>query len=124
MALALGSPQDQVRVASGLDMIAGIWLFVSSFVFRHSGVMAMDLAVIGVIVAILAAARAFGGYRPSWPSWVNAMLGLWVLVSPWLMTRAVEPQTMWNAVITGFVIIVLAIWSALATEANEAAGQH
>jgi hypothetical protein len=120
MALALGTHQEQVKVTSGLDMLAGIWLFASVFIFRQPGSMQVDLAVIGVIVAILAASRAFGKYRPSWPSWVNAILGLWVLVSPWALNRAMESAAMWNSVITGVVIVVLAIWSALAAETEDA----
>jgi hypothetical protein len=119
MALAVGSPRAQVRVASGLDVIAGLWLLVSAFIFRVGDVAAWDLAIIGLIVAVLASVRWLGGYKPSWPSWVNSILGLWVMVSPWTLSRSLDHDLVWNSVITGFIIVTLAIWSALATEADE-----
>jgi hypothetical protein len=106
----------QVKLASGLDTLAGIWLLISAFLMPINGVVAWDLAIIGLIVAVLAAVRAFGDYKPSWPSWVNAVLGLWVLVNPWIMARTMSEGTMWNCVITGLIIIVLAVWSALASD--------
>jgi hypothetical protein len=50
---------------------------------------------------------------------VNAILGLWVVISPWIVDRTANRDLMWNSVVTGFVIIVLAVWSAIATEPNE-----
>ena len=125
MPLAVRPQREQVRVASGLDMLAGLWLVLSAFVFRSSPELIWDLALIGGVVAILSGVRALGGYRPSWPSWVNAILGLWVLTSPWILGRVAYPDMLWNAVITGAVIIMLAIWSALATDVElENAGPH
>jgi hypothetical protein len=118
--MAVAMPQRQIRVASGLDTLAGIWLFISALIFSYNAALAWDLAIVGIVVAVLAASRAFGNYRPSWPSWVNAVLGVWTIISPWVFVRTASAAMVWDAVITGIAIIVLAVWSALATDSTTA----
>lgn len=117
MALAVGSSSDQVRVSSGLDTLAGLWLSLSAFLLPLAQGPAWDLVLAGLVVAVLGAARSLGRYAPSWPSWLNAGLGLWTLLSPWVLGRAevAGRDHVWNAVITGTVILALALWAALAT---------
>lgn len=109
------SNDGQVRVASGLDIIAGLWLLISSFFLPITTELAWSCAIAGLIVTILAAIRAFGAYNRSWMSWVNVVIGVWVIASPWVLPTASD-EAIWNAVITGIVIVVLAAWSALATD--------
>jgi len=117
MAYALPHRQHrtQVQVASGLDVLAAIWLFISAFVVAGGPTMAWNNIVLGVIVFILAACRAFGAYRQAWISWVNAVLGIWVVIAPWVLLGTPSRAIIWNNVITGAVVIVFAIWSAAAT---------
>jgi hypothetical protein len=115
-------PRDQVRLASGLDTLAGAWLLVSSVTISSNGVVAWNQAIVGGVIAVMAASRAFGGYRSSWPSWLNAVLGLWTIVSPWVLARTLSAETAWNAAITGLIVIVLAVWSGLATDLEQEAG--
>jgi hypothetical protein len=112
-------PRDQARLASGLDTMAGIWLLISSVAFTGHEVLSWNQALVGSVIALLAASRAFGGYRSSWPSWVNAVLGLWTMISPWVLVRTMSAATAWNAAITGLIVIVLAVWSALATDLEQ-----
>jgi hypothetical protein len=44
-----------------------------------------------------------------WQDWVNGIVGLWVIVVPFLgLTGA---SLMWTLVVTGVVVAVLAFWS-------------
>ncbi|MFP4144482.1 MAG: SPW repeat protein [Phycisphaeraceae bacterium] len=106
--------RDQVRIASGLDTIAGIWLAISAWAVPMTEMMAWNNLILGVLIAIMAATRAFGAYGASGVSWVNVALGFWVLISPWVL-NAVTAASGWNAVIVGIVVILLAGWSAIAT---------
>ena len=42
-------------------------------------------------------------------SWLNIVLGIWVIISPFVLQFARFPAAMWNNVIVGIVIAVLAI---------------
>jgi hypothetical protein len=107
--------EGQVRVASGLDVIAGLWLLLSAFILTMTDAMAWSCGLAGAAVVILAATRAFGAYNRSWMSWVNVAIGFWVILSPWVLPTESE-DAMWNAVVTGIAIVLLAAWSALATD--------
>lgn len=51
-----------------------------------------------------------------WQDWVNFVIGLWLLFSPWILGAAnIEANYLVaNGVITGILIAVFAFWSALA----------
>ena len=42
-------------------------------------------------------------------SWVNVLLGIWVIISPFMIQFARLPAAMWNNVIVGIVIAILAL---------------
>lgn len=112
--------RNQVQTASGLNFLAGVWLFISAFVvFAHSPMVTNNI-VFGIIVALLALIRISGAYTESWLSWVNAVIGVWVIISPWVVmgTGPGGPTQamMINNCITGAVILGLGCWSALATD--------
>jgi hypothetical protein len=108
---------DQVRWASGLNIVAGLWLIISPFVLAYSGMQnaLWNDVIIGIAVAALAAIRAGGWINQAWLSWVNLVLGAWVLVSPWVLGFTGDQTALWNNVITGAIVLILGGWSALAT---------
>jgi len=42
-------------------------------------------------------------------SWLNVLLGIWVIISPFVVQFAQLPAAMWNNVIVGIVIAILAL---------------
>jgi heme/copper-type cytochrome/quinol oxidase subunit 3 len=70
-----------------------------------------------VIVGILLIAAALGAiFVPSiWEEWTEAVLGLWLAVSPWVLGFSALQSATVTAVATGVVILVLALW-VLATD--------
>ena len=42
-------------------------------------------------------------------SWVNVLFGIWVMISPFIVQFARLPAAMWNNVIVGIVIALLAL---------------
>lgn len=108
--------RDEVLTASGLNVLAGIWLIIAPFVLGYSdGDPYWNDIVFGAIIAVLALARVSGAYRMPELSWINALIGAWIFVSAfWLDDSA---RASWNDVILGIVVFVLAISSATASEA-------
>lgn len=109
---------DQVRMASGLDTAAGLWLIISAFTLAESPAGFWNFLIVGLLVGAMALARATRAQEQAGLSWANAILGAWLVVSPWVLDYAVE-AAQWNAVISGIVIVCLAVWSAAATPRRE-----
>jgi hypothetical protein len=103
------------------NLVLGVWLIASPWILEFT---AVDYAlanayIIGAIVAV-AAAAALVKFQ-EWEEWVNAVLGLWLIASPWLLefaaaTATAETQAAfyatWTFIVTGVLVIGLAGWSA------------
>ena len=112
--------REEIAGASGLNVLAGIWLIISPFVLGYAGADATwNPIVFGAIVGVLALARAAGAYRAEWLSWINMAIGVWLFISAfWLAHSA---QASWNVGIMGIVVFILGAWSAAATDAGRRA---
>jgi hypothetical protein len=107
---------EQIVLASGGNLILGLWLIVAPFVLTFTGSSARgDDIILGIVIAVIAACRVFGAYRSPWLSWANALLGIWVIISPWILGFSGKAQPTWNNVIVGIAITILAVWSAVAS---------
>lgn len=103
-----------VATASGINVLAGIWLIIAPFVLGYSNNVYWNDIVFGAIVGILALARISGAWRASWLSWVNMLIGVWIFVSAfWLDNQA---RASWNDVILGAIVFFLGLISATAGE--------
>lgn len=124
MAHAIRRYSGQSSAASGLDVLAGIWLLISPFVLHFSsggGLLTSDV-VCGILVIIMALIRFLApSPATAWASWVNCLLGIWVLISPWVIhTIFASHAARTNNVVTGIVIAILAFWSATASASSDA----
>lgn len=105
---------NQVRIASGMNVIAGLYLLISAWSAGVTMGNVWNNVVAGILVAVFAASRVAGA-AGRWASWLDALIGGWVILSPWVYNYA-GTEWMWNSVVVGIVIAVLGIWSALAGE--------
>lgn len=101
------------RPASTLNVIAGIWLVISSWVLGFAGQpMAMwDTFLVGIAVLVLAALRLRAS-RAAELSWVNFVLGLWLIISPFALGFSSLATAMGNALIVGVLVALFGIWAA------------
>lgn len=104
----------EIMTASGLNLLAGIWLIASPFVVGYEAEDTLwNPIVFGAVIALLALIRVLGVYRASWLSGVNALLGLWLFASAfWL---AASGEATWILLIMGMIVFFLAIWSGAVT---------
>ena len=106
--------------ASGINLLAGIWLVIAPWVLGYTGVAAEwnDVAC-GVAIALLALGRLDGAARTIGASWVNCLIGIWLLVATFTIDAS---STEWiNDLILGGVVALLALWSATASADARAA---
>gem|GEM_PF-697315 len=104
-------------MASGINILAGLWLVLAPFALGFSGVEAAmwNSVVVGAAVAILAMVRVAKPLEFEGLSWLNFVLGLWLIASPFVLGFADLVGVMWNFVILGAIIFAMAAWSAMAT---------
>ena len=98
-----------------VNALLGAWLVASPWVLGFE----QEMAAMGnaAIVGVLLVAAALGAiFLPrAWEEWTEAGLGLWMIVSPWLLAFAAVEAAMISAVVTGGVVLALALW-VLATD--------
>ena len=110
----------EVAGASGLNLLAGIWLIISPWVLNyHSRDAYWNPIVFGAIVAAFALVRMAGAFRESSLSYLNALIGVWLFISAWWLTDSA--QAFWNVLIAGVVVFVLGLLSASASDEHTAA---
>jgi hypothetical protein len=103
-----------IRFASAIVLLAGLWFVVSPWVFgAASPTSAFNNWMAGGMITVFAAMRLT---QPGseFASWVNLFLGFWVIASPWIQAYAFEHNRLANTLITGIVITIAALVSAMA----------
>lgn len=108
----------QARMASALNVLLGIWLIVSPWVFGYSaagGAAIWNSVVAGALIVILGANRVSSPHTGSGLSWTNLLLGLWTIASPWIYVYDRQSSAVWDNVVLGVVVAALAVWSGSAT---------
>ena len=96
--------QDQVI------LLLGLWLLVSPWAFSYpeGSPQMINAFASGLVIAVLAAFDLYKTYF--WAVVVNLLVGVWVAVSPWVLRMAEQRVVMWNELIVGIAVVVLALW--------------
>ena len=96
--------QDQVI------LLLGLWLIVSPWAFSYpeGSPQMLNALVSGLVIAVLAAFDLYKTYF--WAVVVNLLVGVWVAVSPWVLRLADQRVVMWNELIVGIAVVMLALW--------------
>lgn len=97
------------------NLVLGIWLAVSPWALSYSGeaAPAWNAHIVGVIVAVAAIAALVAFQK--WEEWVNAALAAWLIVSPYILGFSALTSALWNQIVVGVLVGILAIWAAVAT---------
>jgi hypothetical protein len=105
----------RVKGASGINVVAGIWLFVSAWVYGSYTLQnAWNNWIVGALIMILGAIRLSDPMKTIWASWINCALGIWTFASPWIYGYRGSTDRTINSMVVGVVVFVLGIISATA----------
>lgn len=95
-----------------VNLLLGVWLFLSPWVLAYTTaptIAAWNAWVLGVALVVFSAIAV--SMPQMWEEVINVLIGIWMIISPWVLgftgTRSAEA----NAVIVGIVAIVLAAWA-------------
>ena len=107
----------QVKIASGLNIVLGVWMIIASFVLGYSGttIALWNDIIVGVIILLLAWSRVANPGSMTAESVINVILGLWLIAAPFTLGYFSATAALWNSIIVGAVVAVLGAWSAIAT---------
>jgi hypothetical protein len=107
------------RAASTICLLAGIWLFVSPWVYGAAGsANAWNSWIVGAAMFIIGAVRLGTPLYSTGLSWVNTVLGIWVFFSPWIFSYVGNTGRFINSLCVGVIIFVLSIVSALSNRSR------
>ena len=95
---------DSPRTTLELGVLVGVWLLVSPFILGFSGYSAptWNDAIIGL--GTLVAMYSPYGRETDWRGYAGVLLGLWVLISPWVLGYAHIAPALWNSVVVGIIL--------------------
>ena len=96
--------QDQVI------LLLGLWLFITPWVLDYTanGAAATNAYIAGIVIAVLAAFDLYRTY--AWAVMLNLVVGIWVLISPWVLKVAGDRPVRIDDIIVGLAVLVLALW--------------
>lgn len=87
------------------NIILGVWLFLSAFLWIHSSGQQTNTWLMGLI-AVGAALVAL--YRAPQARYVNSIVGLWLVLSAWLIPT-INMATVWNNIIVGVLMFGISL---------------
>lgn len=95
------------------NLVLGLWLIVSPFLFGYTGGAMTNSVILGIVVAILAVVRLTAPTQ-SWASWLNGVAGLWLIVAPFIF-GFMDAAVLWNQIVVGVVVAGLGFWNGTIT---------
>ncbi len=105
--------KEQIRFASGMNLMLGLWLLFSPLLlnFIYSPIVAAEAVVFGLVIAAIAWLRLLHPERLRWASWINFVLGLVLTGSALLLGPAGVGVAEWDFLAVGIPVALFAIWS-------------
>lgn len=92
----------------GLNLILAIWLFLSPWIVGFAGTNPAAwvawLSAIAIALVSIAALAAF----TEWEEWINLLLGIWVLISPWVIQISGHQRSSEVLFFTGLAVAIIA----------------
>ena len=97
--------QDPVNAVLGVALVLSPWvLSYSSESVATSNAVIIGLALVATALGAMLAPQA-------WEEWTEAILGLWMIMSPWVLGFSHVQAAMYVAVGAGLIVVLLALWT-------------
>lgn len=100
------------RVQGGLTVLLGAFILISPLVLGFAGHPAImwNSWLTGVAILIVAAGSAVAQVPRVWQEGADLALGLWLLVSPWLLGFAAYVPARNCTMVAGLLVLAIAFW--------------
>jgi hypothetical protein len=97
-------PEGGEAPPSAINVILGVWLFISAFVWHDSHAQATNTWICGVLCVVIAIA----GMGVPWARFLNTGLAVWLFVSAWALPTE-HVATLWNNVLVAIALFVVSL---------------
>lgn len=94
-----------------VNAVLGAWLILSPWALGFAGDMMAMWNFVAVGALLLATALGATFFPRAWEEWTESVLGLWMVVSPWILGFAAIEAAKVDAVLSGLVVLTLALWA-------------
>ena len=119
MTPTMESKNTGMQAASIICLLAGIWFFISPWIYGTASVAnSWNSWIVGAVVVILAAIRLSNPMKTMAASWVNCILGVWAFISPWVYGYTMDHGRFINSLCVGVILFVAAITSTTSTHST------
>lgn len=110
------SIKSQVQTASSTNVLLGIWLIIAPFAlaYFHTASAVWNDIIVGAVIVVAAGVRVSAPSNNVGLSWLNVVLGAWLVIAPFALGNRAITANVWNDVVVGLVVVCLAAWSAVA----------
>ncbi|MFI9410172.1 SPW repeat protein [Nocardia gamkensis] len=108
------SEAPDAQAVTGLMFLTGLYIAISPWVVGFNGfsTLTVNNLVIGIALAMLAFGFASVYGRTHGIVWAAPLLGLWTILSPWVVSGDVDTtSTIWNNVVAGAIAVLLGLGS-------------
>ncbi len=110
------------KTLSWIIAVVGLWEIIAPFVFGMTATTAFlwDAIIVGLALLVFGAWAALANDENTikYLSWINAVLGLWLVIAPFVLSYSSAAAAMWNDIIIGLVALALGAWAALTVGSN------
>jgi hypothetical protein len=96
--------KEESVAARTLNVLLGIWLFISAFAWRHSTAQMTDTWILGVLCVVI----ALVAMRIEQVRFVNAALAVCLFISAFAL-RPHSTGTMWNNALVAIAIFIISL---------------
>ena len=87
-----------------INVILGVWLFISAFVWPHTTSQMTNTWICGVLCVIF----ALVAMAVPWVRYLNTLLAIWLFISAWALPSR-TPGTIWNNVLVAISIFIVSL---------------
>jgi uncharacterized membrane protein HdeD (DUF308 family) len=106
------------KTLSWLVAIMGLWELLAAFVLGYSETSAAlwNDVIIGLALIIVGIWAAVSKEEATDKTldWINVVLGVWLILAPFLLSYTPVKAALWNDILVGLVVVILAGWGVAA----------
>ena len=96
--------QEEFNTARIINIVLGVWLFISAFLWLHSYAQMTNTWIVGALVVVF----ALVALRVPEARYLNAVLAVWLFISVWALPT-LSNATRWCNALTAIAIFAVAM---------------